>query len=180
MPKPAGMCAGRERGRDMRKSTPAIDRVLKNIDIVPFSGCWIFMGATNHFGYGIVGTGRRGEPTDRAHRIAYKHFKSDIPTGMFVCHTCDVPACCNPYHLFLGTNQDNVNDMVRKKRNSKPPRNPHVIGSVHPLAKLNEEQVIEIRRLYLQGIGQKELGETYGVARQTISKIVNRQRFKHV
>lgn len=164
----------------MSLSKPAIERVLDKVIPIPFSGCWIFMGATNHFGYGIAGTGGRGEPVDRVHRIAYKYFKGEIPKGMFVCHTCDIPSCCNPDHLFLGTNQDNVNDMVKKKRNSKPPRNPHIVGSAHPGAKLTEDQVLEIRDLYRKGITQKILAEQYGVARQSISKIVNNKRFKHV
>ena len=159
---------------------PVIERVLNKVIHKSDSGCWIFTGAKNGFGYGIVGTGGRGQPNDRAHRITYKHFRGEIPAGMFVCHTCDVPACCNPDHLFLGTNQDNVNDMVRKKRNSPPPRNPHVVGSVHPGAKLNEDQVLEIRKLYEQGWTQLALGSKYGVVRQTISKVVNHKRFKHV
>lgn len=160
---------------------PTIERVLDKVLRIPFSGCWIFTGAVNGFGYGIVGTGGRGMPTDRVHRITYKHFCGEIPAGMFVCHTCDVPSCCNPDHLFLGTNQDNVNDMVKKKRNSQPPRNSHVVGSVHPGAKLNEQQVELIRDLYAKGgVTQKELAHQYGVARQSISKIVNRKRFKHV
>jgi len=164
----------------MSKETPVIERVLNKVIPIPFSGCWIFMGAVNQFGYGIVGTGKRGMPNDRAHRITYKHYKGDIPNGMFVCHTCDVPSCCNPDHLFLGTNQDNVNDMVRKKRNSKPPRNPHVVGSVHPGAKLSEDEVSKIRSLYSKGYTQQSLAEMYGVARQTISRYINYQRYKHV
>jgi hypothetical protein len=164
----------------MRTLKPAVERVLDKVVAIPFAGCWVFMGATNSFGYGIVGSGGRGNPNDRAHRITYRHFKGEIPKGMFVCHTCDVPSCCNPDHLFLGTNQDNVNDMVRKKRNSKPPRNPHVVGSIHPFAKLNESQVVEIRRLYVSGNTQQFLAEIYGVARQTISKVVNNKRFAHV
>ena len=158
-----------------------IDRVLDRVVRIPFSGCWIFTGATNEFGYGIVGTGGRGSPNDRAHRITYRHFCGDIPAGMFVCHECDVPSCCNPNHLFLGTNQDNVNDMVRKKRNSPPPRNPHVVGSVHPGSKLTEQQVLLIRDAYAKGIStQQQLADFYGVVRQTISKVVNNKRFKHV
>lgn len=159
---------------------PTIERVLNKVIPIPFSGCWIFMGAVNHWGYGMIGTGRRGMPVDRAHRVTYKHFKGDIPQGMFVCHSCDVPSCCNPDHLFLGTNQDNVNDMLRKRRNSPPPRNKHVVGSVHPGAKLTEQQVLEIRSLYDQGKTQQELADKYGVVRQSISKIVRRVRFKHV
>jgi DNA-binding CsgD family transcriptional regulator len=159
---------------------PAIERVLDKIVAIPFSGCWIFMGATNEFGYGIVGAGGKGVSNDRAHRVTYKHFKGEIPKGMFVCHTCDVPSCCNPEHLFLGTNQDNVDDMVKKKRNSKPPRNPHVVGSVHPLSKLHDSQAVEIRCLYADGKTQQNIAEIFGVARQTISKIVNNKRYAHV
>lgn len=157
-----------------------IDRTMEKVVRVPFSGCWIFMGALNEAGYGIVGTGGRGEPNDRAHRILYRHFCGHIPDGIFVCHTCDVPSCCNPDHLFLGTPKDNTRDMMRKQRNSLPPRNPHIVGSAHPGAKLNEKQVEDIRALYLRGYTQQQLADQYGVVRQSISKIVNRKRFKHV
>jgi hypothetical protein len=158
---------------------PAIDRVLDKVVRIPFAGCWIFTGAVNEAGYGVVGTGGRGQPNDRAHRITYRHYCGPIPEGMFVCHCCDTPSCCNPEHLFLGTNYDNVQDMVRKGRNSPPPRNPHVVGSMHPASKLTEKQVVEIRLMYLYGSTQKEISDKYGVARQTISKIVNHKRYKN-
>ena len=158
---------------------PVIDRVLDKVVRIPFCGCWIFTGAINEAGYGIVGTGGRGQPNDRAHRITYRHYCGPIPDGMFVCHSCDTPSCCNPDHLFLGTNQDNVNDMVRKGRNSKPPRNPHVVGSVHPGSKLTEEKVREMRELSAQGWKQRELAERYGVVHQTVSKVLSGKRFKH-
>jgi hypothetical protein len=158
---------------------PVIDRVLTKVTRIPFSGCWIFTGAINDFGYGIVGTGARGQPNDRAHRITYRHFVGEIPSGMFVCHECDVPSCCNPSHLFLGTNQDNVNDMMRKGRNSRPPRNPHVVGSVHPLSKLTEEQAVLIRQMYANGELQKNIAKQFGVVHQTISKVVRNMRYKN-
>lgn len=157
-----------------------IDRTMEKIVRIPIAGCWIFTGAVNEHGYGIVGTGGRGAPNDRAHRITYRHFRGEIPEGKIVCHACDVPACCNPEHLFLGTYKDNAQDMIKKKRNSPPPRNPHVVGSVHPLAKLTEDQVVSIRWMYEQGVTQQVLADLSGVARQTISKIVNRKRFSHV
>ena len=101
---------------------PAIVRTLERVVRIPFSGCWIFTGALNEAGYGMVGLGARGERNDRAHRITYRHFKGEIPKGMLVCHECDVPSCCNPDHLFLGTHKDNTRDMINKKRNSPPPR----------------------------------------------------------
>jgi plasmid maintenance system antidote protein VapI len=69
--------------------------------------------------------------------------------------------------------------MVKKGRNSKPPRNPHVVGSAHPGSKLTEKQASEIRLMYSHGAKQKELANQYGVVHQTISKIVNNKRYKN-
>jgi len=157
-----------------------IERVLKKVVKLPWSGCWIFTGAINDAGYGIVGLGKRGEPNDRAHRITYRHFKGDIPKGMFVCHTCDVPSCCNPYHLFLGTNQDNVNDMVKKKRNSKPPRNLHIVGEVHVLSKFTNEEVVELRKQYVNGKSMYRLAKDNNVAQSTMQRIIQGKRYKNV
>ena len=159
---------------------PVIERVLDKVVRIPFSGCWIFTGATNEFGYGIVGTGGRGMPNDRSHRITYKHFHGEIPSGMFVCHECDVPSCCNPSHLFLGTNQDNVDDMVKKGRNSKPPRNPHVVGSVHPGSKFTEAEVLHIREQNKIGVSMYSMAKKYGVSQSTMQRIVRGARYKNV
>lgn len=105
------------------KNIPVIERVLSKVEKIPECGCWIFMGAVNEAGYGMVGLGGRGSGIDRAHRVTYRHFVSDIPEGLVVCHKCDVRSCCNPDHLFLGTHADNHADMVKKGRDSKPPRN---------------------------------------------------------
>ncbi len=80
--------------------------------------CWFWTVALHGSGYGIFGIGKT---TYRAHRISWTLKRGPIPKGLFVLHKCDVRACVNPSHLFLGTNQDNVNDMIRKGRNSAPP-----------------------------------------------------------
>jgi hypothetical protein len=158
---------------------PAIERVLDKVVRIPFSGCWIFTGAANEFGYGIVGTGGRGMPNDRAHRITYKHFHGEIPSGMFVCHECDVPSCCNPSHLFLGTNQDNVDDMVKKGRNSKPPRNPHVVGSAHPKSMFTEDQIRSMRAEHSAGKSMYRIAKETGAAQVTIQRIIHGKRYKN-
>jgi len=158
---------------------PAIERVLSKVIRIPFSGCWVFTGAVNQAGYGIVGTGRRGDPNDRAHRITYRHFVGEIPPGMFVCHRCDTPSCCNPHHLFVGTNHDNVRDMIAKGRNSKPPRNPHVVGSAHPKARFTEDQVRTIRAEYAQGKTMYRLAKEYAVAQSTMQRVVRGERYKN-
>ena len=55
--------------------------------------------------------------TVRAHRISYQLFIGPISKGMMVCHSCDNPLCVNPKHLFLGTQKDNIQDLMKKNRN---------------------------------------------------------------
>lgn len=79
----------------------------------PETGCWLWTRAINANGYGSISIGGF---THSAHRIAYALHVGDITEGMYVLHTCDVRACVNPAHLFLGTQQDNVRDMHAKGR----------------------------------------------------------------
>ena len=103
-----------------------------------------------------------------AHRFSYSQFVGVIPAGMFVCHTCDNPSCVNPSHLFLGSRQDNVDDMVAKGRSTSGERN----GK----ARLQAADVVAIRARYETGGAlQTELAEEYGVSQVQISRIVNRK-----
>ena len=98
----------------MPKAVPWWQRLTQQ----PDSDCWIFNGALDTDGYGQVHAGsRKGGTTLRAHRLAWEDANGRlVPTGMRVLHSCDVRACCNPAHLFLGSQQDNVTDMVQKGR----------------------------------------------------------------
>lgn len=77
-------------------------------------GCLLWAGPINERGYGQIGvSGGKW----RVHRLAWALANGDIPLGMHVLHRCDVRTCVNPLHLFLGSNADNVADMVNKGRN---------------------------------------------------------------
>jgi hypothetical protein len=83
-------------------------RVVRRLFWTP-DGCWIFRGSKTSWGYGNLGTAM-------AHRVSWEHFNGPIPDGLYVCHRCDVPACCNPAHLWLGSAQENNADRDAKGR----------------------------------------------------------------
>ena len=81
------------------------------------NGCWNWIAGTNYSGYGTFYCTINGKRTNHAaHRYSYFLYNAKLPKDMFVCHKCDNPLCVNPDHLFLGTHQDNMQDMFEKGR----------------------------------------------------------------
>lgn len=136
--------------------------------------CWIWIGNTNADGYGTFWYKGRAS---LSHRVSYRLHRGPIPKGKLVLHTCDNRACVNPAHLFLGSDADNIKDMHNKGRAvHNAPK-----GSANKRAKLIEDQVVEIRRLY--GLGQhsqKQLANQFGVGTTTIDCILRRKNWKHI
>lgn len=100
------------------KAVPAEIRFHRMYCIDPITGCWKWMHALDGMGYGIIHADRGME---KAHRYSWRIHFGEIPPGegyhgTCVCHHCDNPACVNPNHLFLGSMQDNINDMMAKGR----------------------------------------------------------------
>lgn len=92
---------------------------------------------------------------------------------MHVLHKCDIRNCVNPDHLFLGTNKDNMADMMRKGRKNARK------GSAHGYAKLTENDVLQIRDVY-PSVSSRELAKRYGVVKSTILFVIHRKTWAHV
>lgn len=101
------------------------------------TGCWIWKRGIKSHGYGYIIINQKDVGV---HRLSWTLHYGSIPDGLFVCHTCDVKACVNPQHLFLGTRYDNIKDMVNKGRQTRN------IGERNGSAKLTSDDVIKIRQ----------------------------------
>ena len=130
------------------------------------SGCWIFTGRCNEYGYGLLDV--NGTPR-RVHRLVWEIEFGPIPNDLLVCHSCDNPKCCNPSHLFLGTHQDNSDDKWRKGRAVHT--GDHCRGELNCNAILNEDSIKQIRELLLMGYTHSDIGDAFGVSRYTITDI---------
>lgn len=97
-----------------RKSTPAHERIMARVTIND-NGCWIYQGALNHGGYGMVQFGR-GIGTDRTHRVMYQHHRGKLPDDVTLDHLCANTACCNPDHLEPVTRAENARRQWRDGR----------------------------------------------------------------
>jgi hypothetical protein len=140
--------------------------------------CWPWTAGKNRGGYGLFGVNRK---STLAHRFAWEQLNGPIPDGMFVCHHCDNPPCCNFSHLFLGSNQENVQDSANKGRWQETHHFSGYIGEGHPQHVLTKEQVLEIRRHYETGmVTMTFLAEKFGVHIPAISRIIHRLRWKHI
>ena len=134
------------------------------------SPCKIWTGPVHSNGYGRCRVYIDGERY--AHRAAYIKAYGPIPKGMDVCHKCDVKLCVNPAHLELGSRSKNVKDQWE--------RGVAVRGSATPMTNLIDNDIREIRQRYAEGELQKDLAEEFGVGQKAISKIVLRQRWRHI
>lgn len=122
--------------------------------------CKIWKGRKNTKGYGIIR--ELGEVL--VHRWIYEAINGEIPEGMYVCHHCDTRDCYNPNHLFLGTPQDNTNDMISKNRNP--------LGKKLPQTKLSDDDVRQIFQYRFEGKEIREIAKLYHVTKHTVWEIL--------
>lgn len=136
--------------------------------VITGKGCWGWKKSKDINGYGVINVKGKME---KLHRISWLLHFGPIPKGKNVCHHCDNPVCSNPSHLFLGTQKENVYDMIRKGRSS--------VGQDCTYAKLTARDVLSIREKYATGkYTQNELGNKYHVHRATIGLIITGKNWK--
>ncbi len=148
---------------------PIADRFWEKVAVGAPSECWLWTGATHPSGYGDIWAGKG--KVKRAHRVAFELANGGIPDGLHVCHSCDTRLCCNPSHLWLGTNAENIADRDAKDRHAR------LSGERHPCAKLTTAQVVAV--FYEEG-SYSAIGRKYSVDPATISNIKNRRNWATV
>lgn len=131
------------------------------------TGCWIWLGCVDKWGYGDLSY--EGKHL-QAHRLAWKLLKGE-PGDMHVLHKCDTPPCCNPDHLYLGTDLDNCHDRMRA-------------GTQASGGKLSPEEIRSIRSRYVKHSPRRSnafsLAKEFGVGSSTIYAIVNGKTWQEV
>ena len=152
-----------------RRNLPIQERL--EIHIMSKESCWLTNLMCNIGGYPQIWV----DKMKAASRVMYEIHNGEIPDGLLVCHRCDNPGCVNPEHLFLGTQKDNMADMRKKGRERQSK------GSKIGTAKLNEQQVAEIKDLFNNTkLTQQQIGDLFGVDQTTISLIKMGKRWQHV
>lgn len=157
----SGSCSAKDNPKIIKKSPEEI--FFQNV-IIPENKnlCWIYPKLIMK-GYGHLYVNGKKCP---AHRFSYEYHKGPINNDLLCfCHVCDVRLCCNPAHLFLGTHQDNMKDMVMKGRNSH---------------KLSKDDVIFIKLRINNNEKDKDIAKDYAIQRDTVGKIRRGETWSHI
>lgn len=150
-----------------------LTRFWSRVNKIP-GGCWEWLGRLERSGYARI---RRHRSRKRVlvHRYSYELKHGPVPVGLLVLHTCDNRKCVNPKHLYVGTHQDNYDDMFRRGRSNKAQ------GERHGNAKLSDHAALELLERYRAGgVTQSQLAKEYGLHPMYVFKLVNGHKRKHL
>lgn len=155
----------------MLDNASILRKLLKNLFLTE-DGCYEWTGSVGTDGYGLMSVEGK---TRRVHRVAASvFFGMDLRSDLLVLHHCDNTRCWNPDHLWLGTNDDNMQDRNLKRRARGTQ------GVAHHAAKLTEGDVLDIRRRFAAGQKQAEIADALGLKRGLVNDIVHRKTWKHI
>lgn len=146
-------------------------RFMQHVYMTGRAECWLWIGNKPDGRYGHFSVSGK---IYKAHRWLYALVCGEIPEGMVIRHKCDNPSCVNPAHLTIGTHADNVADKYERGRA------PNRQGEKHPLARLTEDKVKEIRRMSELGWPNSRIAAEFGVSTQHVGKVVRRENWRHV
>lgn len=152
---------------------PLTDRFWSKVKIGSTDQCWEWQAGRNPKGYGQFMSERPGRPI-LAHRQAWELTHGKVENGLHVLHSCDHPWCCNPAHLWLGTNAQNHADKMSKGRASGPR------GDRHASVKLTSDDVRAIRALAVAGVSTRSIAQQHGISTVMVRYIVVRKSWVHV
>jgi hypothetical protein len=142
-------------------------RFWSKVQIQDKEDCWNWIYKGTSQGYGEFWDNQTHSSIP-SHRVAWMLTNGEIPKGFCVCHKCDNPKCCNPLHLFLGTQKENMKDMRAKGRGAKTYK------------RFLEKEVIEIKELHALGVSGRTLAKEFSTSPSRISKIVTGLVWKNV
>lgn len=156
----------------LSRAVPPEDRISRYVTIND-AGCWEWTLYRDRKGYGRASTppGLIGCTEVLAHRVSWILHRGPIPNGMHVLHHCDNPPCCNPDHLYIGTNDENMRDRIARGRCSSLP------GEANPKARLSEAQVLLIRE---DNRTHSAIAASFGVTQATVSCIKRGVTWRHL
>lgn len=157
----------------LKWDSPVRQELIKKLEnfckLDPKTGCFNWTRSLAS-GYGKIWF---GGSKDMAHRAAYFLGHGALPPKKIVCHKCNNKLCCNPHHMYAGTQSDNTKDMI------KDGCFPH-IGEKHYQAVFTEDMVREARRLYKIKKNCAAVARELGVERRTLSNVIHGKTWKHV
>lgn len=151
------------------------ERFWSKINFGEPNECWVWRGYLDRKGYGRFKVADKVQPC--AHRQMYIYLFGELNKNLHVCHNCpngDNPSCINPNHLWAGTYLENIHDRDKKERQARQP------GVLNGRAKLNDAEVLEIRRLLMNGMQGKVAASIFSISERVVSKIKNRQLWTHI
>jgi hypothetical protein len=161
----------------MRKNVKT--RFMEKVSSTNPSQCWTWIAGKNLTGYGQFWYKNKQVG---AHRVSWILFRGPIPKGKYVLHSCDNPSCVNPFHLFIGTAQDNTLDMLKKGRGDPKANLPKdAKGENNGRARITREDARRVKNLWKSGkfSTKTALAKHLGISRPTVVAIVLGKTWKN-